>query len=88
MIVEAHKKEERVVVSWLKSHGYHHIVIEAKHSYIEADGSTRRMVVGVRTPETQYEDNDMVIDFAGEQNREPWIAVVEPDSDVIWYSIK
>ena len=86
MVIERNKEEE-IVISWLRSHGYYRVVVDANHIGIEADGKMRRMIVAVRTPETKNSDIQNIIELASKTHREPWVAVVEHehDNDVMWY---
>lgn len=86
MIAELNK-EETIVISWLKSHGYYKVVSNHDLNGIEADGKMRKMMVFVRTPETQS-DVENLRKLALKNHREPWVAVVEPDDDVMWYTVK
>lgn len=83
------KKEEQVVVTWLKSHGYYKVVTEPSHTVIEADGKIRRMIIGIKTPDFDNNNIENIKNIASKKNREAWLATVEPDdNDITWSVLK
>jgi len=75
-------REEQVVISWLKSHGYYRVVPGPNHAIV-ADGKIRRMIVSVRYPE----DIEPIKTLALNEHREVWVAKVEPEDDEISWSV-
>lgn len=93
---------EQIVVTWLKSNGFVHI--SNKHdkvnSYIEADGTIRKILVKVETfsspkglDKIPKEKVNMVKSLASEHNREAWTAAVVLDKSnhlngsIKWYDL-
>lgn len=82
-------KDQEIVISWLKSHGYYKVV-SGGNDRIEADGKLRKMIVAIGTLETI--DNELIQNLkscASNKHREAWLAAVEPeDNEVIWSMVK
>lgn len=83
------KKEEEIVISYLKSHGYFRVELEPDHIGIEADGKMRRMIVAVKAQGGNIATFESLKELATKKNREAWLATVGPkDNDITWSVIK
>lgn len=86
---------EDFVISQLKSNGYYSVV-KTEDSYIEADGSMRRILLSIKphsgnNPDfTESEIKRLTKAAAESSNREPWGALVGSDQNgsytIHWYN--
>ena len=82
-------KENKLVMSCLKTHGYHRVTAESNGQILIADGLIRKMVVIVRTSTNKVDDIKAIVEIARQKKREIWIAVVEPtENEIAWELLK